>query len=364
MQKIVRILFQSFSFCHFRHSVTMSASIPSTMRASQWSSSAGGLEKNLRVNEEAAMPAAAHSLGADQTLVKVYYSALNPVDYKLPEAPFISTFSFKKPATPSMDFSGRVVSTSRSDLKPGQYVFGKTEPSDFGALAEYLVVGREGCVPVPDGVAMQDVGCIGVAGLTALQCISPYVQQGDKVFINGGTGGTGSFGVQEAKALGCYVVASCSGSNVELCKRLGADEVIDYRTQDIVQTLKRKGMQFDHVVDFVGSPPLYWAAHHYLKPGKCLVNVGATPSLSTLLDFMKIYLWPAALGGGQRKYVFLRCKATATQYAQIGQWIKEGKVKPVIGHVFTLDEAPKAFQTLKAGGFQGKIVIKVAEEGS
>lgn len=331
------------------------------MRASQWSTAAGGLENNLKVNNNASLPKGAGSLGKDQTLVKVYYSALNPVDYKLPEFPVVGRFVGRSPC---MDFSGKVVATGRSDIKPGQLVFGKTEPPAFGALAEYVVAGSSGTVLLPENVRLQDAGCIGVAGLTAYQCVVPNVQKGSKVFINGGSGGTGSFGIQLAKAMDCYVVTSCSGPNVEVCRSLGADEVIDYKSEDVVQTLKRKATQFDLIVDNVGSPDLYWQSHHYLKPSGKVVTVGASPGIGVAIDLMKIFLWPSFLGGGQRKYEFLTCKSSADHFDHIGRLMAEGKVKPLIGEVYELENAGNAFQKLKAGGFKGKLVVKVSEEGS
>ncbi|KAL1304222.1 hypothetical protein AAFC00_000642 [Neodothiora populina] len=344
----------------------MAVGIPESMRACQWTSAAGGLEHNLTINNDAALPTGARYLGKDQTLVKVAWSALNPVDYKLPELPLVGRFAIKKPASPSMDFSGIVVDTRRNDLKPGQRVFGKLEPPQFGALAEYAVVGSQGVVPVPENVHLKEAGCVGVAGLTAYQCIVPNLTKMDseqpKIFINGGSGGTGSFGIQIAKALGCYVVTSCSGANADLCKSIGADEVIDYKTQDIVQMLKRKGTQFDLIVDNVGSSALYWQAHHYLKPTGKVVAVGATPGLGVVFDMMKIFLWPASFGGGQRKYQFLMCAADAAHYTHIGQMMRNGQIKPVIGGVYQLGEVPQAFQKLKAGGFQGKLVVQVSTE--
>ncbi|GAB7351048.1 hypothetical protein MBLNU459_g1530t1 [Dothideomycetes sp. NU459] len=341
----------------------MATAIPTSMRASQWTTASGGLEKNLKVNSNASLPKAANSLGKDQTLVNVKYAALNPVDYKLPEMPIVGQFAISKPASPSMDFSGKVVATTRSDLQPGQLVFGKLEPPQFGALAEYVVAEREGCVALPEGVSLKDAGSVGVAGLTAYQCIAPNVKSGDKVFINGGSGGTGTFGIQIAKALGCYVVTSCSGPNVELCKSLGADEVIDYKTQGIVETLKRNGKQFDLIVDNVGvQREVYWQCHHYLKPTAKYVAVGMTFSTSAVLGLLSIFLIPTFLGGGQRKYEFLSASSKAVDYATIGKFMAEGKVKAVIEDVYTLENVPEAFQKLKTGRVRGKLVIKVSDE--
>lgn len=338
------------------------SALPQTMRASEWSSAAGGLEKNLKVNDKAPLPKGAHSLGPNQTLVKIAYSALNPVDYKLPELPIVGRFAFTKPAIPCMDFSGTVVASRRSDLKAGQRVFGKTELMSNGALAEYAVVGPDGLAPLADNVGLKEAGGVGVAGLTAYQSLAPYVKNGDKVFINGGSGGTGTFGVQIAKALGCYVATSCSGPNVELCKSIGADEVIDYKTEDVVNTLKRKATQFDLIVDNAGSLDLYWQSHHYLKPSGKVVAVGGGFSIGFITELMKIFLIPRFLGGGQRGFYFLSCKSNADHCKHLGQMMMEGKVKPVVGQLYDLENAPEAFKRLKAGGFQGKLVVQVSKD--
>jgi len=337
----------------------MAANIPSTMRASQWTTS-GGIEKNLRLNSHAALPKNAKSLPADHTLVQVLYTTPNPIDWKMADTlPFI----FSKPATPGLDFAGKVVTSTLPHLKPGELVFGKTEPPVFGTLGEYVVVGKQGVVPLPDDVPPKQAACVGVVGLTAYQCIAPFVKAGEKVFINGGSGGTGTFGIQVAKAIGCEVTTTCSGPNVDLCKSLGADKVIDYRSEDVISTLKRSGTQYDLIVDNVfATPDLYWNCHHYLKPGARFITIAGSPSIKDITAMLKVFLWPSFLGGGQRPFQFVMCKSNAEQYAQIAKWMEEGKVKAVIEQEFELQDAAKAFERLKSGRTRGKLVIKVAGE--
>lgn len=335
-------------------------SLPTTMRASQWTTVSGGIEKNLKVNNQAPLPKNANSLPADHTLVKVLYATPNPIDYKLMDT---LPWMFTKPCTPCLDFSGKVVTSTLPHLKPGELVFGKTEPPGFGALGEYVVVGKQACIPLPDDVEPKQGACVGITGLTAYQCIAPFAKAGDKVFINGGSGGTGTFGIQIAKAIGCHVTATCSGPNVDLCKSLGADQVIDYRSEDVIASLKRGGTQYDLIVDNVfATPDIYWAAHHYVKPSGRFITVAGTPSLGFIVKFMKAFLWPAYFGGGQRKFQFVTCTSNAEQYAQIAKWMEEGKVKAVISEEFGLEEAGRAFEILKTGRTRGKLVIKVADE--
>lgn len=343
----------------------MAGNIPQTMRAVQWTAANGGLSKNLKVNSTAALPKQAHSLGPDQTLVKVAYTSLNPVDYKLPEAPIIGWLGITKPASPCLDFSGTVVASGRSDLKPGDRVFGALSPPGFGAVAEYLVVpNRNGVAPLPDNVPFEQAACVGIAGLTAFQSLAS-AKSGDKVFINGGSGGVGTFGIQLAKARGCYVVTACSGPNVDLCKSLGADEVIDYRSEDVVSTLKRGGRQFDLLFDAVGSrPELYWQCHHYVKPGAKYVTISLSPSFQDITNILMVFLIPSWLGGGQRPYQFLTCKVNAADLATVGVLMAEGKVKAVIDESFDLQSTGKAFEKIKTGRVRGKLAVKVSGEDS
>ncbi|KAJ9629554.1 hypothetical protein H2203_001928 [Taxawa tesnikishii (nom. ined.)] len=338
-------------------------SVPTQMKAWQYSSGSGGLEKNLQLNTSAPLPPSAKSLAPDQTLVKIHSASINPVDHKLPELPVVSSIIIKKPATPGLDYAGEVVQTgSDTGLKAGQMVFGKIEPPPkFGTLAEYTVTPRAGTVPLPEGVSPDDAATVGVAGLVAYQAVK-HAKAGDKIFINGGSGGTGTFGVQCAKAMGCYVTTTCSGPNVDLCKSLGADEVIDYKTQNVLEALKRSGKQYDLVVDMVGTPSeLYWQCHHFTKPGAKFLQIGSQSSLSATVDLVSRFLWPGFLGGGQRPFQFVMTNTNYDDFEQIGRWMAEGKVKAVIDEKFAMGDAVKAFEKLKTGRARGKIVVKVVD---
>ena len=271
-----------------------------------------------------------------------------------------------------MDYSGVVVATTRRDLQRGQKVFGKLEPPFFGAAAEYAVVGEQGCCALPDGVSLEQAGGVGVAGLTAFQCVVPYLEQVPKdggkslrVFINGGSGGTGTFGIQFAKAMGAYVVTTCSAGNADLVRKLGADAVIDYKSQDVLAelaSLAQKSGHFDLAVDNVGgATSLYFQSHRYLAPHARYVTVGATPGPAVALDMAKIFLTPAVLGGGQRKYDFLMCKTDGDMYTRIAGMMRDGKVKTEIEEVLKMEDVPRGYERLKTGRVKGKLVVKVAE---
>ena len=337
---------------------------PSTMKAWHFTATNGGLEKNLKFNDAASAPPST-KLSSEQVLVEVISMSLNPVDYKLPELPVVGRLVVTKPASPGIDYCGRVVSTgSGVNLEPGQVVFGRLDaPTQFGTLGQYVIAPRAGAAPLPDGIDPDQAAALGTACITAYQSIIPNVKQDDRIFINGGSGGTGTFGIQIAKAIGCHVTTTCSTGNVQLCKDLGADEVIDYKTTDVVRELKARGQAFALAVDNVGTPPeLYEAADYYLKDGAKYVQVGAPMSLGSLWTIISRMCWPTVLGGGKRAFEFVQVKNNLDHFAQIGQWMKAGKVKAVIDSVFELQDGPKAYEKLKEGRAKGKIIVHVTEK--
>lgn len=352
---------------------------PTTMRAWQYNSATAGLDKALHLNETTTPPAPS-ALSPTAVLVQVHFMSVNPADYKLVEMGLVARALVAPPASPGMDFSGRVVavgSALTATYQPGQLVFGRVEPTKYGTLGQYIVVkNADGLARVPEGMEdrLQDLAAVGTCGLTAIQTIQPYVQGSSgsgaegtaKVFINGGSGGTGTFGIQIAKALGCHVTASCSGRNAELCRELGADEVIDYTAQNVSDVLSSRGPVFSLVVDNVGfSPPgqedLYTAANKYVKDDGWFVQVGGGASKEMVKAVFKRAFVPGLLGGGKRHWKFAMTRQSHEDLAKIAGWMKEGKVKAVIDEVFDFQRAPEAYTKLKTGRTKGKIVVKMLE---
>ncbi|KAJ9608588.1 hypothetical protein H2204_015666 [Knufia peltigerae] len=346
-------------------------SIPSTMRAWQLSTTHGGVEKNLKLNSSAPLPP--HNdkaLGRNKVLVQVLAASLNPVDYKLVELPVVGRIAVKRPFCPGLDFAGRVIKPAAgaaSDFPVGHLVFGRLPIStSFGTLEDYTVAQTGQLAKLPEGVSIQDAASVGTAGLTAYECIIPNVKAGDRVLINGGSGGTGVWGIQFAKAVGCYVATICSGRSAEFCQGLGADEVIDYQSQNIVDALKKStaesGHKFDLVVDNVGtSPELYWNCHHFTNHRAKYVQVGSEISLGAVFDIAKRMLWPSFLGGGRRKIQFLSVQGSRKDLEGIGEWMSQGKVRAVQDSVLRMEDVPKAFERLKTHRARGKVVVTVNE---
>lgn len=333
--------------------------IPSTMKAWTYSSTSGGLENNLSFNPTANAPG---SLQHDQALIQVLTASINPADHKVPEMGPVAKMVIGTPASPGMDYCGRIVATGPevTDGKLGKLVYGTLgKPAQFGSLGEYVVGNMKDVAEVPEGVDPDDAACLGVAGQTAYQSIAGYVSAGEKVFINGGSGGCGIFVIQIAKALGCRVTTTCSTRNVQFCKGLGADEVIDYTAEDVVRVLKSHGQVYSHAIDHIGSPDtLYNDCHEFLLPGKTFVQVGS----ASMLTFADRLVRPSFLGGGKRKYVILLFKNNRDHLVQLGEWIQSGKIKVAIDSVFDYEHTVDAFKKLRTGRARGKIIVHVSEK--
>ncbi|KAK1844845.1 zinc alcohol dehydrogenase [Colletotrichum chrysophilum] len=322
------------------------------MQAWQYTTITKTLENSLSLNKIATPPDAS-SLPKDHVLIEVITAGINPVEYKLPEVTVFGKLMIQPRSSPGLDFCGRIKAKNGADDFPeGQLVFGAlsigTKLPKFGSLGQLMVAPCSHIAPLPTGVKPDDAAALGTAGLTAFQSLpKEHLEPGSKVFINGGSGGVGSFTIQFAKAVGAYVVATCSTANVDLCKRLGADEVIDYRTSDVLAELKAKGPIFDVAIDNVGNPEcLYESSPHFLKPDGVFVQVAMQKSMISML---RRSMLPGFLGGGKRRFQTVRVSPSREDLGQIGRWLVEGKVKVLIDEKFEWINAPKAYAKLRLG---------------
>ncbi|KAK1247545.1 hypothetical protein MKX07_002454 [Trichoderma sp. CBMAI-0711] len=335
-----------------------------TMKA--WQIAAPGtIEESLKLIDNATKPAPPLKKG--QILVEVISAGLNPADYKTVEMGFLSKAILSFPKTPGMDLSGRVVAVADdvTDVKAGDVVLARVDPTKgAGSLSQYVIAERAGYAALPGDLDMDVAAGAPTTALTAYQTIKPYVEKGSKIFINGGSGGVGTFGIQIAKALGCYVAVSCSTTKKELCEKLGADEIFDYKAGDLVAQLKESGKVFDLIVDNVGSslPGLYQQSKHYLKPKGAYVLVGGSASLKSARNVAVAKLVPSFLGGGRNKLVTYMTSNNHDDLAQIAQWLGEGKVKTIIDATFEFEEAAQAFVHLKKGSSSGKVIVHVSKK--
>ncbi|KJK85645.1 hypothetical protein H633G_10509 [Metarhizium anisopliae BRIP 53284] len=284
----------------------------------------------------------APALKPSEIQVRVISAAINPADHKVPAMGFGARAILPFPKTVGMDLSGEVVSAGSAvtDVLVGDRVMARLSPLRRpGSLSEYVTVPRDG--------------------------IKPYVRPGDKVFINGGSGGVGTFGIQIAKLLGCHVTVSCSAAKAALCRSLGADDVIDYTGADVVAELVARGRVFSLIADNVGCDPpgLYArAAGRVLLPGGVFVIVAAGRHIGHAASALATLLRPSFLGGGTNKVVLYMASNNRDDWAALAQWVNEGKLTAVVDKTFAFDHAREAFAHLQTGSARGKVVLHVSSK--
>ncbi|KAM0549075.1 hypothetical protein ACHAPJ_009650 [Fusarium lateritium] len=344
------------------------------MFALRYTSTKGGLEANLVFEED--VNKVTVPIDGPAAVVEVMYSSLNPQDYKLPELAFLGSRNIPPPATPGTDYVGRIYETNMPEFNQGDMVFGTLDlPTQHGTLAQYVLIkGKDAIVKVPHGfqdagLGLRSLACLGTAGLTALQSLESQ-SKGAYVFINGGSGGTGTFCIQIAKNINgaAKVVTTCSEKNTAFVKSLGADNVIDYSQGNVVGKLeafaKQAGQKFDLVVDNVGNDPdLYWQSHRFLSEDGQFIYIGApSVDLRFAWTITSMSLWSRLPWSNRGGFSAMFVKTNNEQLETLGRWVLEGKLKPVIGGLFDLNNAAEAFTILKSGKARGKLVICVGRQ--
>lgn len=298
----------------------------------------------------------------DALLIRVHAAALNPLDvHYMTGTPYIMRLSsgIGKPADSrtGVDFAGTVEAVGRNvhRFKPGDEVFGGAN----GALAEYVTVREQGAVAIkPAGVTFEQAAGVAIAGVTALQALRDQgqVRPGQRVLVNGASGGVGTFAVQIAKSMGAEVTGVCSTRNLELVRSLGADHVIDYTQEDFT----RSGKTYDVILDNVGNHPLS-ALRRALTPEGTLVIVGGPkddPWIGPLSGLIKAsFVAPFV----DQKLNFFLANLTQEDVETLGRLMQAGKVTPVVDRRYGLDEVPAAMQYLQTGRARGKVVVALAD---
>jgi NADPH:quinone reductase-like Zn-dependent oxidoreductase len=250
-----------------------------------------------------------------------------------------------------VDYSGVVEAVGKNvtDFKPGDAVYGARS----GAFAEYVCV-KNHIYPKPATITFEQAGSVSVAAMTALQGLRDHgkLQAGQKVLINGASGGVGTYAVQIAKALGAEVTAVCSPRNVELVRSLGADHVIDYTKEDFT----RNGQRYDLMLDIAGSRP-WREVKRVLKPDAHYVIVGAPKGNKVIgpLGFI-IKTRLSALRASQT-IVFFVAKFIREDFLLMNQWFESGQVKPFVEKTYPLEKIADAMHHLGTGHAKGKIVV-------
>ncbi|CAF9913738.1 MAG: hypothetical protein GOMPHAMPRED_008012 [Gomphillus americanus] len=306
----------------------------------------------------------------EHVLVKVLNASLNPGDLKFPETPILTHF-IRKPATPSFDFCGSIVSIPTSytkspdawNLHVGQLVFGMQRAiRSPGSLKTLLSVHVDTIYPLPlvENIPVEHGSGLGVAALTAYQAIKPYAQAGSSVLITGGSGGVGTFAIQIAKALDMHVIVTCSAKGAKLCQDLGADELIDYTKTTISEALSER--KVDLLVDCVGNDcTLHQQSEQFLsKDGHFVLVAIMAENLTGILSMLDSAFRPTWLGGVRRKWKLIFTTSATTDFANIADLATAGKLRVVVDKVFDFGDVPAAYKYLKSGRAKGKVLVHIA----
>lgn len=289
---------------------------PTTVQAWRFHRARNGAYRHMVLEDDVMPSFDPENAPPNTSLIRTLAVSLNPIDIKFSQIPVVGPFIQPMPSIPGSDASGVVMATNDPSLSKGQLVMCRLkEHRSDGVLATYfLVCGKDQCIPVPDGVSPMQAATVGTCGVTAFQAMEQNLRndgQQKRIFINGGSGGTGVFEIQIAKAAGHHVTTSCSGKNMQFCLDLGADEVINYETTNIPSELalasKTQSRLFDLILDNTsGNWDLYRLACDYLHEQGVFVQIGNEINMefSKYISLVKSYqMLPY---GKSRKWVFYR----------------------------------------------------------
>ncbi|VDB91720.1 unnamed protein product [Peniophora sp. CBMAI 1063] len=345
----------------------MTTTVPTTQRA--WICTGRGTpDKVLRLEKSYPVPS---QLQKGAVLIKVKAAALNPVGYKMMG---LLPLASMRPTVPEYELAGTIVDANGTNFSLGDEVVAHiTVPlahkTKQGALAEYAWTDANNMVKRPDNITPTQAAGVPLAGQTAWQGLFECgeLQDGQTVFINGGSTAVGSFAIQWAKARGCRVIASASGKNEKYVRDLGADEFIDYTKEDLATQLTKNPPSTKYHVFFetvgLANADHYLKSKAYLAPGGTFVTVGPQPhglgDFGQLLRLFAGLLQPTWLGGVKSKYRLVGVKTKKEDMQAIFDLLAEGKARPLVDSVYPMEDALKAYERLLTKRATGKVVVKI-----
>jgi NADPH:quinone reductase-like Zn-dependent oxidoreductase len=300
-----------------------------------------------------------------EVLVKVHAVSVNAYDWHLLTADIflvrLMGGGLLKPKNTILgaDIAGRVESVGRNvkQFQPGDEVFGDIAGNGNGGFAEYVSAPENALVLKPANLSFEEAAAVPMAAVTALQGLRDQgkIQPGQKVLINGASGGVGTFAVQIAKSFGAEVTAVCSTRNLDMARSLGADHVIDYTKEDFTQN----GRLYELILAVNGYHPIS-AYKRALTPGGIYVMAGGT--IAQIFQAMLLGPWMSKTGG--KKMGGVSAKPDQKDLVYMKELIEAGKVVPVIDKRYPLREIPEALRYLGEGHARGKVVITVGQNGN
>ncbi|MFM5892899.1 MAG: NADP-dependent oxidoreductase [Novosphingobium sp.] len=303
-------------------------------------------------------------------LVEIHAASVNPIDYKIRSGEFKLILPFKLPVALGSDLAGVVVKvgTKVKSFKPGDEVFAQTGSDPIGTFAEYIAVDEANVALKPKSLSMEEAASVPLVALTAWQALfdRARIKQGDKVFVQAGSGGVGVFAIQLAKHAGATVATTAGAASAELVKWLGADTVIDYRNEDFARLLS----DYDVVLNSQDAAALTKSIG-ILKPGGRVVSISGPPDpafasaiganwfVSQVMRLLSLKARRQAKRQGV-DYSFLFMQANGAQLAEIAGLIDAGALRTVVDRVYPFAQTNEAIAHVETGRAKGKVVIKVS----
>ena len=299
----------------------------------------------VEVNETAPAP----SLSSGKILVNIKASGVNPVDWKIREGYMQQIMPLQFPSTLGLDFSGvvkQVEEDAHSDLKQGDEVYGQASifSGGSGAFAELALASKDSIAHKPKTLNYLEAAALPLVGVSAWQAFVEHFElsKDKKVLVQGGAGGIGSIGIQLAKHLGAFVATTVSTDDKQFVQELGADQVIDYKTENFEDIVH----DYDAVFDTVGGDT-YKRSFKVLKKGSGMIVSTLEQPNSELMNQYGI------------KAVFLFSQVNRQRLTKLAEWVDQNNIKVNIDKTFSLDEAAKALDYQKEGHPRGKLVLTI-----
>lgn len=317
----------------------------------------GEIKESLSVNE-----IEKPSIKANDILIEVKAASLNPIDYKILEGHLKDMIALNLPATIGFDVSGVVVEKSANveHLEIGDEVYARVPQKQMGTVAEYVSVDSHLVVLKPKNISFEEASALPLTGLTAMQALqSVGIKENDRILIHAGSGGVGSFAIQYAKAKGAIVYTTTSTKNVDWVKALGADRVIDYKTEDY----KEIAQNLDIVFDTLGNEHTFDAFEIIKEGGKVTTIVGPPDEETAKKMGIKDYKLPEQLAKLiQNKaaiYKLTWMEPDAQQLNEITKLVENDEIKPIIDLIYQLEDGADAYEYLATGRAKGKVIISM-----
>lgn len=305
----------------------------------------------------------------DDVLVEVHAAGVNPLDAKIRDGEFRRILPYRLPLVLGNDVAGVVarIGAKVSRFKPGDEVYARPDQDRIGTFAQFIAINEADLAMKPKNLDMEEAAAIPLVALTAWQALveKAKLKAGDKVLIHAGSGGVGTLAIQLARHIGATVATTTSAANAELVRNLGADVVIDYKTQEF----ETKIGGYDVVLNSLGRETLEKSLQ-VLRPGGQLISISGPPDaafakengsgwlLQQVMRLLSLGIRRKA-GRVQATYSFLFMRANGEQLGKITSLIESGAIRPVIDRVFPFEGTNEALAYSESGRAKGKVVVKV-----